>query len=88
MGAPIGNTNGAKQNRLWGDAIRRAVAQNDGEKLRSLADKLIEKAQEGDVSAMRELGDRLDGKPAQALTLAGDADNPVIAKIVREVVQT
>lgn len=85
MGAPLGNTNGAKQNRLWGDAIRRAVAQNDSQKLRALADKLIEKAEEGDVSALRELGDRLDGKPAQSVTLAGDQDNPLVTKIVREV---
>lgn len=66
-GAPEGNTNARKENRLWGEAIRRAVTQADGEKLRSLADKLIEKAASGDVPALRELGDRLDGKPHQSV---------------------
>ena len=40
-----------------------------------LAERLLDKAAEGDVSAMKELGDRLDGKSPQALT---DADgNPL-----------
>ena len=56
--------------------------QNDAQKLRAIADKLVEMAQAGDVSAMRELGDRLDGKPAQQVQLSGDADAPL--KIVHE----
>jgi len=72
MGAPAGNSNARKENRLWGDAIKRAVAQNDGEKLRELADKLIEQAATGDVSALRELGDRLDGKPRQQIEAVDD----------------
>jgi hypothetical protein len=75
LGAPLGNRNGEKQNRLWGDAIRRAVVQDDGKRLRMLAERLLDKAAEGDVSALKELGDRLDGKSPQALT---DADgNPL-----------
>lgn len=33
-----------------------------------LAERLLDKAAEGDVSALKELGDRLDGKVPQALT--------------------
>ena len=76
-GAPIGNTNGRKENRLWGETIRRAVAQNDAQKLRALADKLIDLAAAGDVAALREVGDRLDGKPAQQLQHTGADDGPV-----------
>ena len=81
-GAPLGNQNARKENRLWAETIRRAVVQNDAQKLRNIADKLVEMASAGDVSAMRELGDRLDGKPAQQLQLQGDADAPL--KIVHE----
>ena len=35
--------------------------------LRLLARKLVNKALEGDVAALKEIGDRLDGKPAQAV---------------------
>lgn len=67
VGAPDGNSNARKENRLWGEAIRRAVTQADGERLRELAERLIARAAEGDVSALRELGDRLDGKPHQSI---------------------
>ncbi len=40
-------------------------------KLSLLADKLVERALEGDITAMKEIGDRLDGKPAQAVELGG-----------------
>ena len=82
MAAPLGNQNARKENRLWAETIRRAVVQNDAQTLRNLADKLIELGAAGDVSALRELGDRLDGKPAQQVQLSGDADAPL--KIVHE----
>lgn len=39
----------------------------DRKKLRALADVLVDKALEGDVQAIREIGDRLEGKPSQAI---------------------
>jgi hypothetical protein len=86
MGAPLGNKNATK-NRLWDATLRRALLASDGEKLRELAEKLIEKALEGDVSALREIGDRIDGKAAQQLIHSGDADQPVVGKIVCEIVK-
>ncbi len=35
--------------------------------------KLIERAHEGDITAMKEIGDRLDGRPAQSVELGGKA---------------
>lgn len=67
MAAPLGNKNATKS-KPWSDAINRALLAEDGKKLRALADKLIDKALEGDVSALKEVGDRLEGKPAQAIT--------------------
>lgn len=75
MPGTIGNTNSSKNNRLWADTIRRACVQADGAKLRAIAERLIEKAAEGDIQAIKELGDRLDGKAAQAVMLSGDPDN-------------
>jgi hypothetical protein len=42
-------------------------AGNDPRHLRAVARKLFEKALDGDLSAIREIADRLDGKPAQAI---------------------
>ena len=63
-GAPIGNQNAIKP-KVWSDALRKAIIQNDN--LSKLADALILKALEGDVSALRELGDRLEGKVTQSV---------------------
>jgi ribosomal protein L17 len=86
MAAPEGNTNSSKDNRLWANTIRRAVVQGDAQKLRAIAEKLIELAAEGDMSAIKELGDRLDGKASQSIDLGSDPDRPVITKVVREII--
>jgi hypothetical protein len=69
-GAPLGNDNATK-NRLWADTLRRALLAEDGKKLRSLAEKLIARAEEGDTSALKEIGDRIDGKSKQQTELSG-----------------
>lgn len=48
-----------------------AVKESDGDtnKLRKLARALVEAGAAGDVSALREIGDRLDGKPKQETDL-------------------
>lgn len=78
-GGQPGNKNAAK-NRPWAEAINRALLADDGKKLRALADKLIDRALEGDVSALKEVGDRADGKPAQQLDLANANGQPLVLK--------
>lgn len=73
MGAPRGNKNATK-GKFWTDALRRAVLENDGKKLRRLADKLVAVAMKGNVHALRELGDRFEGKPSQAIVGADGGD--------------
>ncbi len=80
-GAPIGNTNSSADNRLWGNTIRRAIAQADPEKLRRIADKLLNLAEEGDLQAMKEMGDRLDGKAPQGIELSGPNKGPVVLRL-------
>jgi hypothetical protein len=50
-----------------------------GNKLRAVADALVEKAMTGDIAAIKEVADRLDGKPVQAIegNLAHTADDPL-----------
>ena len=45
--------------------IELAAIGKDGKALRALARKLYAMAMEGDIQAIREIGDRLDGKPVQ-----------------------
>lgn len=82
VGAPTGNQNSSKSNRLWGETIKRAVLAQDPEKLRKIADKLIDMAEAGDLAAMKELGDRLDGKAAQSVALTGAEGTDLFAPLV------
>ena len=62
-----------------------AAAGEDMKKLREIARTHIEKAAAGDMQAIKELADRLDGKPAQALEHSGPDGEP-ITKVVNEIV--
>jgi len=90
MAAAVGNQYAAKS-RKWTQAIERAldkrsvVAQRD--ELDALAEVLITEAMKGEQWAIKELGDRLEGKPAQGLILTGEDGGPVkIEKIERVIV--
>lgn len=67
-----GNPSGHAPRKIWIAALNRAIAQDDGKKLRAAAEKLLDMAADGDVQAIRELGDRLDGKATQAVEHSGD----------------
>lgn len=70
----------AQKAKLWRDALNRAIKrreQDDPLALERLADQLLAKVAEGDVSAMKELGDRIDGKVPQGI-VGGDEDDPTI----------
>jgi len=66
---------GAKPDKLIRDmlmiALKREAKDADGKpstKLALVVAKLVDKAIDGDVTAIREIADRVDGKPAQAVT--------------------
>ncbi len=65
----------------WKEAIRLAVNRKgaDGRAiLIRLAESLTQKALDGDVSALRELGDRLDGKAHQSMDVAVSDERMVV----------
>jgi len=49
------------------DVLRVALLSGGGRRLRVIAEKLVEKAEEGDLQAIREVIDRLDGKATQPI---------------------
>lgn len=83
MGAPIGSHNRTK-GKPWADAIARALARKAEGKdtgLNLIADQLVSAALNGDQWAIKEIGDRSDGKAAQSVTVGGDSDAPLVHRI-------
>lgn len=77
-----GDPTGGYRQKLWRAAIQRAVGkpvegQVDLQRIDKIAEALIMAAEQGDTVAMKEIGDRLDGKPAQAIIGGEDEDPPV-----------
>lgn len=79
-GAPVGNTNGLKKNRMLTDALKRELTQNPDEVL-AIARKLIESAKAGESWAQQLIHDRVDGKVPQAIV--GDEDESPLRTITR-----
>ena len=73
-GGQPGNNNATK-NRPWREAIAWALKNHEksqterAQVLRDIATQMIDKALGGDMTAMKELGDRLDGKAPQDVTI-------------------
>lgn len=82
MAAPRGNQNAARA-KVWRAAIeraleRRSASRTDGiREIDALADELLKLVAMGDLGALKEFGDRMDGKPAQAIV--GDDDAPPVS---------
>ena len=69
-GAPIGNQNG-KKGKLFFNQLRMALVQEDSRRLRTIADKLVKAAEDGEPWAVKEIMDRVDGKAVQATEISG-----------------
>jgi hypothetical protein len=79
MAAPLGNRNAARA-KVWSAAIERALEKRAAERMpaiNELAEKLIEMGLMGDLPALREIGDRLEGKPQQSTDITATVDATV-----------
>lgn len=92
VGAPKGSANRAKGTQ-FADAVRVALMTYEatdvpqGQALRKIADTLVKGALEGNMTALQEIANRLDGKPAQQVMLTGEHGGPVqLQTIERKIV--
>jgi hypothetical protein len=81
VGAPIGNKNAIGQQdteRPFREALNRAIKQDDGKRIRSAAEKLLDLAADGEQWAVKELADRVDGKASQQVNLDANVKASVV----------
>lgn len=78
-----GNPQGRIGDKPWREALRRALARAAGknggvaEGLDSIATAVVSLAQQGDMQAIKEIADRLDGKAAQSLDVNMSHERPI-----------
>lgn len=74
---------GSKPDKIIRDALileLNRMTDDDGKKIKKVSRivaKLVDAAMDGKIDAIKEIFDRVEGRPAQSVSLAGDADNPV-----------
>ncbi len=82
MSAPIGNKNAANA-KIWNAAIKRALERRTASRvdglleIDALAEKLLDAVASGDLAALKEFGDRIDGKAAQSVAVTGEDGGPM-----------
>ena len=67
-----GNPQGRPITKPLTEALKAALAKDNGAAIRELVDVAVKKAKEGDFKFWKEILDRIDGKPADRLEVAGD----------------
>lgn len=70
MSGATNHKGGRKSDKLWRDALIVAAKRTDEDGrvyLAKIAEKCVEAAASGDISAMKEIGDRIDGKAPQSV---------------------
>jgi hypothetical protein len=85
MAAAPGNQY-ARKAKDWENALRRALDRYEkgeivsGMALAKIAEKVVEKALEGDTKAIEEIANRLDGKPSQSTEVSGPDGGPILTQ--------
>ena len=79
-----GNAAGRAISRPFLSAVERAIAADDGKRLRACAEKLLSLAADGEAWAVQILADRLDGKASQEITVKREVRDMSLDEILTE----
>lgn len=73
-----GNTYSSKNNRLLNDTLKRRLIQEDAKRANKIVEALLGKAEDGDLTAIKEVFDRIEGKAVakQEITTIDEDGNP------------
>jgi len=83
-----GNTNSSKNNRLLNQTLNRAIVQEDGKRARAIVEALLAKAEDGDMTAIKEIFDRIEGKAIAKTEISGIDGSPIPLSIGIDFVAT
>ena len=86
MPAPKGNTNACRRNREYHDSLMRSLKQYEskdvprGHALRKITDRLVELGLKGEPWAIKEIANRIDGRPTPATKFTDTSGDIVVIR--------
>ena len=66
-----GNQHSSKINRILNETLKRRLIQEEAHKANMIVEALLNKAEEGDISAIKEVFDRMEGKAVARQEITG-----------------
>lgn len=66
-----GNKHSSKINRILNETLKRRLIQEEAHKANMIVEALLTKAEEGDISAIKEVFDRMEGKAVARQEITG-----------------
>lgn len=81
-----GNPSGKSKMKLLSDDLRRLLTQNPA-RIRRVTEKLVEMAEEGDLTAIQMVFDRLEGKPHQSIEIDQTVTQASAAEVDRRIIE-
>lgn len=66
-----GNQHSSKINRILNETLKRRLIQEEAHKANMIVEALLTKAEEGDISAIKEVFDRMEGKAVARQEITG-----------------
>lgn len=77
-----GNTYSSKNNRILNETLKRRLIQEEAIRANLIVEALLSKAEEGDISAIKEVFDRMEGKAVAKTELTGAEGGDLVVKVV------
>lgn len=77
-----GNAHSSKNNRLLNETLKRRLLQEDAIRANKIVEALIAKAEDGDLTAIKEVFDRIEGKAVAKTELSGNDGAPMVMKVI------
>jgi len=74
-----GNPAGRPKGRSVTAVLRKVIDANDGALAERLVRTLVDRALKGDFRAMREIWDRMEGKPTRTTEISGPSGGPIVS---------
>lgn len=77
-----GNQYSSKNNRILNETLKRRLIQEEAIRANLIVEALLSKAEEGDISAIKEVFDRMEGKAVAKTELTGAEGGDLVVKVV------